>query len=378
MEGKKGRSQFDQTEKSVFWNILKSQQGGKIWKTIIESKNNTARRDAWKVVADVFANHINSEFTPQQARDLFRRMKMAKKKEHDRKAIDRDYKKACSGTGGGPSPDAPTQDDGDDLDDELLDMDDFEPARTEYNVLVHPQDKEFFHLGATSTPRTSLGAKSNRKILRDINLNRPFPSSPVVISHKSPLNSDVQSITNSDLPSGKGFEESKGHELNKDEDEEESSLRDENIFICDMAGNMKKVRVEKEGFKESTGHELNKNEDEGESSFRDENVFISDMAGNMKKVRVEKPKEKVTQQKEKKKAPKKSMNDEASNYYSSMLKLQTKLTKRKMKFYKRKENVEILKQKLLEAAAVKEGLSIPAMSLEDSLDSTETDGTDSD
>ena len=77
-------------------------------------------------------------------------------------------------------------------------------------MLVHPQDKEFFHLGATSTPRTSLGAKSNRKILRDINLNRPFPSSPVVISHKSPLNSDVQSITNSDLPSGKGFEESKG------------------------------------------------------------------------------------------------------------------------------------------------------------------------
>ena len=145
-----------------------------------------------------------------------------------------------------------------------------------------------------------------------------------------------------------------------------------------MAGNMKKVTVEKEGFKESTGHELNKNEDEGESSFRDENVFISDMAGNVKKVRVEKPKEKVTQQKEKKKAPKKSMNDEASNYYSSMLKLQTKLTKRKMKFYKRKENVEILKQKLLEAAAVKEGLSIPAMSLEDSLDSTETDGTDSD
>ena len=60
--GKKEQA-FDQTEKSVFWNILKSHKGGKIWKTIIESKNNTACRDAWKVVADVFANHINSEFT---------------------------------------------------------------------------------------------------------------------------------------------------------------------------------------------------------------------------------------------------------------------------------------------------------------------------
>ena len=67
MEDKKGRSQFDQTEKNVFWSILKSHQGGKIWKTITESKNNTAHHDAWKIVAEVFANHIGSGFSPQQA-----------------------------------------------------------------------------------------------------------------------------------------------------------------------------------------------------------------------------------------------------------------------------------------------------------------------
>ena len=51
MDDKKCRTQFDQTEKSVFWSIVKTQQGGKIWKKIKESKNNTARRDAWRVVA---------------------------------------------------------------------------------------------------------------------------------------------------------------------------------------------------------------------------------------------------------------------------------------------------------------------------------------
>ena len=161
---------------------MKSHQGGKIWKTIIESKNNTARRDAWKVVADVFANHINSEFTPQQTRDLFRRMKMAKKKEHDRKAIDRDYKKACSGTGGGPSPDAPTQDDGDDLDDELLDMDDFEPARTEYNVLVHPQISEPPPLQGPVSEQNLTGKFLETSISTD-----HFPHLPLLYRTRVPL-----------------------------------------------------------------------------------------------------------------------------------------------------------------------------------------------
>ena len=96
---------------------------------------------------------------------------MAKKKDYDKRAIDRDFKKACSGTGGGPSPDPPFPEDGDDLED-YNDMDDFEPVETDINVLVPPGDREFFKLGATtSTPRTSTGTKSNRKILGELNLN---------------------------------------------------------------------------------------------------------------------------------------------------------------------------------------------------------------
>ena len=166
MDDKKCRTQFDQTEKTVFWSIVKTKQDGKIWKTIMESKNNTARRDAWRVVAQAFANHIGKDFSALQAKELFKRLKMAKKKEHDKRAIDREYKKTCSGTGGGPSPDPPSAEDGDDMDD-LYSMDDFEPVKTEFNVLVPPGDREFFSLGAaTSTPRNSMGTKSNRRVLK--------------------------------------------------------------------------------------------------------------------------------------------------------------------------------------------------------------------
>ena len=116
----------------------------------------------------------------------------------------------------------------------------------------------------------------------------------------------------------------------------------------------------------------------GGSSRVEHDIIISDGYGNVKKVRAEKPKERVIQRKENIKAPKKSMNDEAANYYSSMLKIQTKLMKQKVKFYKRKENVEILKQNILEAALVKESLSIPEMNHGESSDTSGSDGPDSD
>ena len=56
---------------------------------------------------------------------------------------------------------------------------------------------------------------------------------------------------------------------------------------------------------------------------------------------------------------KKTMNDESTNYYSTMLKLQEKLICQKRAYYKRKDRVEFLKQKLLEAAFKKEGFCVP-------------------
>ena len=332
MDEKKSRSQFDQTEKSVFWSIVKTQQDGKLWKTITESKNNTARRDAWRAVAQAFANHIGKDFSAVQAKELFKRMKMAKKKDYDKRAIDRDFKKACSGTGGGPSPDPPFPEDGDDLED-YNDMDDFEPVETDFNVLVPPGDREFFKLGtATSTPRTSTGTKSNRKILGELNLNnRPSLSSPVTQSTKSAEQVYDRSSSCTNFPA--------------------------------VDGAVK---------------ELESRDSFGGSSRDEEEIIISDGNGNVQKVRAEKTKERVIQRKENIKAPKKSMNDEAANYYSSLLKIQTKLIKKKVKFYKRKENVEILKQNLLEAALVKEGLRLPVMNHVESSDTSGSDGPDSD
>ena len=39
MDNKKCRTQFDQTEKTVFWSIVKTEQDGKIWKTIPDFGN---------------------------------------------------------------------------------------------------------------------------------------------------------------------------------------------------------------------------------------------------------------------------------------------------------------------------------------------------
>ena len=336
MDDKKCRTQFDQTEKTVFWSIVKTEQDGKIWKTIMESKNNTARRDAWRVVAQAFANHIGKDFSALQAKELFKRMKISKKKEHDKRAIDREYKKACSGTGGGPSPNPPSSEDGDDMDD--CNMDDFEPVRTEFNVLVQPGDREFFSLGAaTSTPRNSMGTKSNRRILGQLNLyNRPSLSSPATQPTSKSASEDFeQSISCAGFPA--------------------------------VDGAVKELQSH-------AGFDINV----GGSSIDEQNIIISDGNGNIKKVRAEKNKERVIQRKEKIKAPKKSMNDEAVNYYSSLSRIQTKLMKQKVKFYKRKENVEILKQKLLEASIIKEGLSIPVMNRVESSDTSGSDGTDSD
>ena len=60
-----------------------------------------------------------------------------------------------------------------------------------------------------------------------------------------------------------------------------------------------------------------------------------------------------------KKPKKKNMNDEAGNYYSTMLEIQKPLFAQKMKILKRKERVEILKEMILKKTLLKEGGEIP-------------------
>ena len=97
---KKGtRDTFDQREKDMFWNILRTRNAGKIWKILTESKSNQARHDAWVIVAQSFSGAISKDFTVDQAKQLFKRIKEKKKKDHDSQAVEREFRKHCSSTG---------------------------------------------------------------------------------------------------------------------------------------------------------------------------------------------------------------------------------------------------------------------------------------
>ena len=64
------------------------------------------------------------------------------------------------------------------------------------------------------------------------------------------------------------------------------------------------------------------------------------------------------------------MNDAAVLYYTNMTDVQTSLAKLRMRVLKRKENVETLRQMLLERALEKEGIDIPEFG---NIDSSESD-----
>ena len=66
---KKGtRDNWDQREKAMFWNILKTRNAGQIWKILTESSSNQAKHDAWVIVAQSFSGAISKDFTVDQAK----------------------------------------------------------------------------------------------------------------------------------------------------------------------------------------------------------------------------------------------------------------------------------------------------------------------
>ena len=85
---KKGtRDNLDQREKDMFWDIVRTRNAGMIWKILTESSQ--ARHDAWVIVAQTFSSAISKKFTVDQAKQLFKRLKDKKKKDHDRQAVER-------------------------------------------------------------------------------------------------------------------------------------------------------------------------------------------------------------------------------------------------------------------------------------------------
>ena len=198
-EEKKGkRESLGEKDKAVFWEILKTHGGGKLWKTITsEGKNNTARHEAWKTAAKAFSEYLSRSFTADQAKQLHKRIKDAKKKEHDRKAIESEFKKSCSATGGGSGAPPPLQGDGDDLQDEN-DLEELDPSDTPFNQMVAPCDREFFSLGSTATtPRPSEKNRKKRNPLAELS------STPSNRMDQEMSNCDEILLTEAPLATGK-------------------------------------------------------------------------------------------------------------------------------------------------------------------------------
>ena len=331
---KKGtRDTFDQREKDMFWNILRTRNAGQIWKILTESSSNQARHDAWVIVAQTFSGAISKDFTTDQAKQLFKRIKGKKKKDHDSQAVEREFRKHCSATGGGPTSMPPPERDGDDFDENLNEM---EPVNTDYNSLVRPEHRIYASSGSSASARRALGELpilpnfsqnfSERTVETTSMEARSSPPTPSI----TPPPAVSPFSRNQNLPGVRflGFR----NPLNE-------SLASASAFTSPAPGTNQ--------------------------------VLIQDGNGVARTVDAEEPVETPRLPKRK---VKKTMNEAAVFYYTNMSAVQTSLAKQRMRVLKRKENVETLKQMLLERALQKEGVDIPDFG---DIDSSESD-TDED
>ena len=106
----KKRKNISEENKKLFLSIMKTSDGGRFWKTIVVGDGDVTyqdRHNSWVAVAKQFSEVMVMEFTPKQCKDLWFRIKASKKIKHD-------LKKDCAKTGGGPSPNLPSDMDGDD------------------------------------------------------------------------------------------------------------------------------------------------------------------------------------------------------------------------------------------------------------------------
>ena len=130
---------MEEGEKKPFLDIFKQADGGKLWKVIYEgSANKTELHDVWQKIDEIFSRETHKPFNYAQAKAKWGCIKAAAKKKYDTAAIDREFKKQCSKTGGGAPPQIPPSMD---ADEEQLDFDDLEPTATNFNQLVRPLDR---------------------------------------------------------------------------------------------------------------------------------------------------------------------------------------------------------------------------------------------
>ena len=113
-------------------------------------------------MARAFSDATSKDFNADQAKQMFKRLKDQKKKEHDSQVLAREFKKSCSATGGGRGLMPPPQPDGDDY--EEPDLNEFDPVDTAYNMMVRPSDRIQSLSSAVTTPRRNLEVLSTDRM----------------------------------------------------------------------------------------------------------------------------------------------------------------------------------------------------------------------
>ena len=182
MDGEKTRNprlkNADESENRLFLEILKTTNDGRMWKTITQGTSKRQEsHDVWVTAARIFSRETGTEITWQQAKSMWLRMKQNAKKKADKAHTDREFRKLCQKTGGGPAPSQPPLEDADD--DNGFDLDvlhETEPMETPFNELVQPQDRMTSRAGGS------------------------VPSSSCTTSYQTPRHSTPQSQTTKTFP----------------------------------------------------------------------------------------------------------------------------------------------------------------------------------
>ena len=86
----KKRTNISDSEKNLFWKILKTLDEGKIYKIISEGvSTQQTRHDAWLRLTGVFNETAGKEMSVLQIRTMYSRIKEKIKKVYDQNVIDR-------------------------------------------------------------------------------------------------------------------------------------------------------------------------------------------------------------------------------------------------------------------------------------------------
>ena len=384
----KKRTNISDSEKNLFWKVLKTLDEGKIYKIISEGvSTQQTRDDAWLRLTDVFNETAGKEMSVLQIRTMYSRIKEKIKKVYDqnvidRQAADRQFNKDCNRTGGGSGSLPPENEDGDMIEDT---MNDLQPAPAPFNSFTMGPPHYYRPLpsisgcsalsppnhqitAAPSRPASSAPGGSGRGVSSAPPSRSPLfpprgrasrlsssptpsitPPPPVSPVSREPRSSSL--LLFSPIFSATSFSNRQAPPLLP----QFSALGPPGSTVPSVSIPGPSQTARRPLTSVANVNSRTRNLD----MIGDQHVQITDGAGNVTVAQAVDNGVTPTSSRTKKPIKKKDMNDEAVNYYSKMLEIQGDLALHRKRVLMRKERVEILKESLLKQAILKSGGELP-------------------